>query len=243
MDNKKSLIKKLQYQMGLEATTKQFLDEYREALDDDTLVKVFDKFIVDKERHMDVVTDMLVMAYSIDKSQTQAHESLDSSIFHDIFKDADTVLLNTHLREYAYMVLNYVAEQSHKHNMLYLSYNKVPKYAKRILKDHGAKEENMKYVVCSTMESENDINVRPGALPDLASAIQDNCENSIVVVDSISAFMTFHETDEIVQFVAMLNDDARLNPYKIMWVGVKSIWDDITSSRVAHLCDKVRETH
>ena len=100
---------------------------------------------------------------------------------------------------------------------------------------------NLVALIFVDIKSDEDINIRPEDLTKLSIIINETAKklkNVTVVVDTISAFSTYHNDKTICQFVASMNDRARNEGYGIVWVAIDEPTERPLNLKLSQICDK-----
>ncbi len=240
MTGKDELIRMLQYQLGLEKFAGIQYGEYLGEIRDPQLRATLEKIISDEKRHEKIVSEMISLVLAYDKPVNQA-DGKKINLCQDIFSLADNAILVSGPEKYVHEAINLIISCSHDRKIIYVSYNKIPKYTKSILDQRGLDKDGAVFINCTNSEDTREITIRPELLGDIASSIQEYAEkakNPLVVVDTLSGMTIYHDDKSIVQFVGMLNDESRGKGYKILWVWVKGSASDELKSQIMSLCDK-----
>ncbi|MBR9690147.1 hypothetical protein GOV08_00495 [Candidatus Woesearchaeota archaeon] len=131
---------------------------------------------------------------------------------------------------------------------IYLSYNKVTRYIKRLLSDNNIDTSRIKFITCVKEAGEQedgatDVFVHPGALTDISINISTLMEKipgeKFILVDTISSFSIYHDTENIIKFIS--NTNSKMSSKSgIIWVAVTDESAGL-ASKIAPLCNKVIE--
>ena len=143
--------------------------------------------------------------------------------------------------DYMYKLISLLKQLSNERKIIYISYNKIPKYIKKVLKENKFDMKNIVFINGVDIKSDEDINIRPEDLTKLSIIINETAKklkNVTVVVDTISAFSTYHNDKTICQFVASMNDRARNEEYSIIWVAIDEPAERPLNLKLSQLCDK-----
>ncbi len=156
-----------------------------------------------------------------------------------------TLLISTDATKYVYKILSIFGKLIRNKKIVYVSYNKLPKYTKRILQRHKINLDDASFINCVSerpvVKSEKEINVHLEDLTQLSIAITDSVKDpktTVVIVDTISGFSAHHHTDVINQFVASMNDKARDKNYKILWISIDYPSEKELNTKISQLCDE-----
>lgn len=159
----------------------------------------------------------------------------------ELFDTDDVVLMAGDIERVNNQVILVLEKWTKEKKAIYLSYNKMPKHTKQVLSKAGADMDNIIFVNCSNVESDNDININPHDLTQMSITINNKITDpgsTLLVVDAISAFTTYHTENRIIAFVAWMNDRSRKRGYKTLWVTMNDSSLKTLNRKIAEICDE-----
>lgn len=235
MNTKQELLEKLKNNLGLEILARDTYTRLLQQVKDTTITRVVAN-IRDEE-----ITHIIIVKKLIDLVSGQKEAAYKKPVVkkEDIFKNCNTILLVSGVETYMHYVLGLV--EALKKKIIYISYNKIPKYIKNIMQEHGISPKNMVFINCIGVDIEGDINIRPEDLTKLSLAIKETTsklKDCLVIVDMVPAFSIYNSTNIICRFVALINDDARKNNYRVLWISTDDPNEKELNSKISQFCDK-----
>lgn len=240
MDSKSELLSKLQNQLKLENLAKDKYLVQIEKLSDKTMIAKIKKIIADEINHIKTVNRMIEILTNYQSEIKIPDKKIQSEIKNDIIKNPSVLLTGT-LNNYMNKLIPMIKNLERK-KILYVSYNKIPKYTKQVFKEHNIDLSNILFVNCTKENSQEDININPYELTKLAITVSETSKrisNLIVIIDSLSLFDTFHKFETISKFVSSLNNKAIEQNYSIFWVSIDD--DKSFIAKIGSLCSKVQK--
>jgi len=238
-NSKQEFLKALKEQFKIE---KQSRDKYRSLIK-----KIDDKKIVDKVkiiikaeiRHMKIVDDMIYITNGYKIPLKEKNKKVGKNILFNKIDSANSLLLISDVEKYIHDIIN-IFNYLKDFNLVYVSFNKISKFAKKILKEHNFNIKKITFINCIGMSDGNDINVNPADLTELAIQINTlmKKKNTCILVDTISAFTVFHNNQMISSFVGGINDKARITDTKIIWVAFGDKEEEVLNKMLLQICDE-----
>ncbi len=242
MDIKKELINKLNHQLEIEILSREsysgFLNNIKDKRISDTISKIRDE----EREHIVIVEGMIDAVKRYDKPLKAEDENLLKERKYAFEKSNVVLLLLGSVDKYMHEVISIVKENVGKKKIVYLSYNKFPKYIKKILQEQGVSLNRVLFINCTGKRVKEDISLSPEDLTQISITVGEAAEkagNALVIVDTISGFSTYHKANVICQFVANLSDKARKRDYTILWVAIDDAEGKALNNKLSQLCDKV----
>jgi len=162
-----------------------------------------------------------------------------------MYEDANAFLLLSNLDDYRHKLTLIIKELIKGKKIVYVSYNKIPKYTKKILEGQGINVENISFINCVNTQGNGDITIPPEDLAQISMMIPETAvkdENTTVIVNTISSFSAHHSRNTITNFVASMNDEARNQNYDILWIAIDELSEKQLNSRLSQLCDETIKT-
>lgn len=240
MNTEQELTKKLGEQLKIEIDAKNLYERFIKKIKDETINKTISQIKDDEIKHIETVNELIrtVEGY---KKPIKEELKKEATTLKRAFGKSNAVLLLGNIDEYMHKTLLILKDLAKEKKVIYVSYNKLPKYTKKVMSDHGINIKDMLFVNCVSIQGQEDIAVRPENLTSIALTITEavkKTKNAAIIVDTISGFTTYHRQDMISQFVASMNDKARSQDYRILWVAIKDESTKALDNRLSQLCDE-----
>jgi hypothetical protein len=241
MNSKQILLQKLKKQFDLEKGASEAYSSVSKKFTDKKLKVDFDFIAKQEIEHMNDVQEIidLISGYkkgvNVDKieiSETSSVKAIESS---------QALILIGDLGSYLNKLMVFVKQISGANNILYVSFNKMPSFIKSAFNEHKISISKIKFISCATVESKGDITIRPEDLTQLSISLTEETQkkkDSIVLIDSITSFSTFHTPEKITKFVSVINDKARSGQFKVVWVALSDADTKGVIEKITPVCDK-----
>ncbi|MDP3918668.1 MAG: hypothetical protein Q8Q35_02060 [Nanoarchaeota archaeon] len=110
-----------------------------------------------------------------------------------------------------------------------------------MFKENQINNKNIMFVNAVGIDDNENIGIQPTELTKLSIIICKAAESTkklYVIVDTISSFKMFNNTNSILKFVKFLNGKASELDFKIIWVAIDSTEDDGFNSQIQSFTDK-----
>jgi len=236
MITKKDLIQKLKKQKQFEVDARDLYSQNLRKFKDKKIKSVFKVIRDDEVRHMKIVDEMIpiVKQYKSSIKSVQEHK------IKNIVYSQSSFLIKENVSNYVRKIVD-VMKNLGNNNVLYISFNKVPKYTKKLFKENQINNKNIMFVNAVGIDDNENIGIQPTELIKLSIIICKAAESTkdlYVVVDTISLFKMFNNTNSILKFVKFLNGKASELDFKIIWVAIDSTEDDGFNSQIQSFTDK-----
>lgn len=234
------LIKKLEEQLRIEILSRDLYVNSLKKIRDKGISDDIKRILGDEIDHIGIVKELIsvVRDYKKPIKEVKAKKEAEPKVQ---FKDLAPLLLLYKTEDYMHSLISVIKDISRERKIAYVSYNKIPKYLKELLRDNKFDMSRIVFINGVGIESGEDMNVRPEDLTKLSIIINETAETVkgvMAVVDTISAFSTYHSNKIICQFVALMNDRARSGGYGIIWVAIDNKEEKPLNMKLAALCDK-----
>src|SRR3989344_4139284 len=224
MNFKIKILKKLREQLALEELSRDTYHEFLKKIDNKKInsdvVGIYNQEI----EHIKVVNEIIdiISKYkdSIKETKKEIKRSEETKF---TIKGEIILFLIYKTEDYMYKLISLLKQLSNERKIIYISYNKIPKYIKKVLKENKFDMKNIVFINGVDIKSDEDINIRPEDLTKLSIIINETAKTMkdvTIIIDTISAFSTYHNNKTICQFVASMNDRARNEEYSIIWVAI-----------------------
>ena len=238
MSIKNKLIEKLKDQLNIEILSRGLYANFLKKIKDKKINKTISWIRQQEIEHIKIVNDLLdlVGAYKNKVEQVKKESKKNK-----ILEEGNALMLLSPLEEYMHKIIGHIKEIISEKKIVYISYNKIPKYTKKVLKEHGINLSDILFINCSGSKSE-EINIEPSNLTQLSIVITeavDKLKNPFIIVDTLSAFSIYNSNNMIEKFVSSLNDKARQGDYQILWVSIDDEDEKTLNSKISQLVDKV----
>ena len=237
MSINKELLRGLEEQLDFEILAR---DTYlRAVLDikDEYVVRKIKEVIEDEIRHMQVVDGLICLIRDYKGPITQSNP-VEQSVF-AIDDSPAVIFFQSSLDKYVYNIIP-LLKGCEGRKVVYVSYNKVPKYTKKVFSDSGVKLDNISFINCSTAESQGDLNLSPWDLNKLSEAISGmlrDLKDEVLVVDTVSALSNYNDEKSITEFFSSISNDARARGYRVFWIDISDI-NPALNSKLSQLSDE-----
>lgn len=246
MSLEKQLIDRLEKQLDVEIIARDFYKDLMEKIEEGEINKDIKEITDDEIEHISVVEELIKIVENYKKPiQERPGIKSQEELVGENFEKGNVILLLSRVENYMHEIVSILKELIKENKVVYISYNKIPKYTKKILAAHGINPEDMLFINCVAIESKGDINVKPDDLTGISIEItqaRKKFKDIVVLVDTLSGFSTYHNVKTISQFVASVNDKARNEDYRILWVAIDDPSESELNSKIAQICDEVVRT-
>ena len=241
MNFKIKILKKLREQLALEELSRDTYYAFLKKIDNKKINSDIAGIYNQEIEHIKIVNEMvdILSKYKIPIKETKKEikERRETNL---TLKGEIILLLIYKTEDYIHKFISFLI-QLNERKMIYISYNKIPKYIKKVLKEHKFDVKKIVFINGVDIKSDEDINIRPEDLTKLSIIINETAKklkNVTVVVDTISAFSTYHNDKTICQFVASMNDRERNEGYGIVWVAIDEPAERPLNLKLSQICDK-----
>jgi hypothetical protein len=240
VDPRGELLAGLMEQLKLEKAAK---DAYQELVNSDVDARIsagVGGVLADEVSHIRIVEGLieLVAGYGKPLEKADAAPVDNADVF---FRGANAILLLSGLDRYVADIIK-ALRRVRGRRVVYVSFNKVPKYTKRVLSDHDIDVGAIRFIDCVDSSVPCDVSVPPNDLTRLSIAVSEALEgigaDAVIIFDTLSGLSTFHDVNTISRFVGILNNNARTKGHAILWVAVDSPDEGAVNSRASQLCDR-----
>ncbi|VVB82921.1 Uncharacterised protein [uncultured archaeon] len=245
MTPKTELLNLLKTQLQVEINSRDLYTKFLKEIDNANFNKIISKIESDEEMHIQVVKEMIkiVEDYGAIKEKKIKKESVEETKAAEITQ-ANSIFFLTDLETYMFKIKRILKEnlKESSKKAVYVSYNKLPKYTKKIFEEYKINSNQIIFINCVGVSFGDDISINPQDLTKLAITINNtvtDMKNPLVVIDTVSAFSVYHSLDLISKFVSSMNDSARRKNYTILWIALRSESGAELNSKLASFCDKV----
>ncbi|MBI4448077.1 hypothetical protein HY643_03795, partial [Candidatus Woesearchaeota archaeon] len=241
----KDLINKLAEQLGCEIAARDFYGGVIKKLSDDKIISVLKEIRGEEIKHVKIVENLQNIVKNYNMPLTKVVEKKlpkNDALLKKISGGEQVLLLISKVEDYVQYILFILNNLVNKKRVIYISYNKLPKYLKALLKSHNINASNIFFINCANISSDSDLVIGPEDLTKLSIGVAEavkNFKDVVVLVDTVSSFSVYHNTNTICQFVASMNDAARNKGYQIIWVAVDDPSNKPLNSALSQLCDKI----
>jgi rubrerythrin len=252
MNIKKELIDALKKQLQVEIISRELYIGFLKKLDNANFKKIISKIIEDEERHIEIVNEMIKIVEEYKKEivekktgKEKTKEAEKELKIGGIFKEANSVLFLSSVDDYMFEVkhiIKNILSKTAEKKIIYVSYNKIPKYTKKLFKEDNINLNKIFFINCVGTHEGEDINLRPEEITTLAITIENLCEkikNPVIIVDTVSAFSVYNPVNTITRFVSSINDKARERNYYILWVAIDDEDEKNLNGKLKEFCDAV----
>lgn len=238
MNKKQELIMKLEEQLKIEENSKNIYEKFVEKIDDNKVSGKIKKIIKDEIEHIVFVKEMLEIVKKYKKSINPKIKGKKEKII--ISEKYDSVLVKCKIENYPKQMVSLLKEATERQKVIYISYNKVMNYIEKLLKEDKVSLNNIVFIGSVPGGNGENMNIDPRDLTKLSIEINiaaGKLKNVLVIVDSISAFSTYHNNNTIAHFVASMNQKALENKYRILWFSLGGVEKNKINNIIAPLCD------
>ncbi len=238
MNTKQELLEKLKQNLGVEILARDTYTKFLQQIKDADLIKTISQIRDEEINHIGIVNSLVGLVSEYEQAVSIKEPKKKKE---DIFKNCNAILMVAGIEIYMHHVLNILKNIADKTRIIYVSYNKIPKYIKSILQEHQISPSKVFFINCISADIKNGVNISPEDLTTISIAIKEataRLKDCIVVVDMLPSFTTYHDIKVIGRFVASINDDARKNSYYILWVSTNEPSENALNAKMAELCDK-----
>jgi len=194
----------------------------------------------DEKEHISLAEEMIsvINGYGAKIKITKAKErAVNLGGFMDEFS---SLFIKTDISSYARIAVGIVEELNM--NCIYLSFNKTPRYTKRLMAEHKIGLRRIKFVNCVKFSKEGDINANPEALTEISLALEELMQKMrgkfFILVDTISSFSVYHSTNAILKFIGLVNSKLEKYNCGAIWVAIDSESEKGLNDKIIPLCDR-----
>ena len=232
---------KLNKQLKIEKNAFELYNSFIKKIDDFKLRNEVIKIRNDEKEHINLVKEMIsiMRGYKAGIRTTKTKEkAINLGGFIDKF---NSLLVMTDIGGYAHAITRVIEELGV--DCIYLSFNKTPRYIKKLLAEYKIDLRRIKFVNCVKFSKEGDINANPEALTEISLALEEMMQKMkgkfFILVDTISAFSLYHSANSILRFVGLVN--SKLEKYNggIIWMAVDDENEEGLNEKIGPLCDKI----
>lgn len=233
------LNKKLNEQLQIEKDSIALYNSFIKRVDTPNIRDKITKIRNDEIKHFNLVKELISIAEKYKPIHLSKIEKKTINLAGFINK-FNSLLVITALDKYPSAIINIMAEL--KMNCIYLSFNKMPSYIKKLLIDHGIDIKKIKFIGCLDADEEQDKNINPQSLTDLSinlEKLMKGMKNGFfVLIDSISAFPAYHNLEIISRFVSLINAKSEKYNSGIIWLSILNEDGKELNSKISPLCNK-----
>ncbi len=241
MNSKQVLLQKLKKQYIVETGSRDSYSELVTRFSDKKLKKSL-SFIAEQEiEHMQDVTKMIDLINNYKKEVRVKKSNFNEDSVANALSSINALLLVGIIDSYLNKSMLFVKKVIEKNNVLYVSFNKMPSFIKDSFESHKVALSKIKFISCASIDSGNYISIRPEDLTQLSITLTEETQKkkgTIVIVDNVTSFSTFHPPERITKFVSVINDKARGGQFKVVWLAVSDADEKGVIERIAPICDK-----
>lgn len=243
MNVQKQLLDALDKQLMTEIDAQRVYRGFLKKIDNKEITGHIKKIIIDEIEHIAIVEDMIkiVKEYQKPVKELKATGKKGKEL-KNILEGGNSILVLCNIEGYTDKILMFLKKLTEqKKHIIYISYNKIPKYIKKLIEERKIDLGDITFINCSGGEDAEAINIRPEALTELSLAITglaDRFKNIAIIVDTISAFSIYNSIEIISKFIASISNSARKRNFIVLWMN-NNPEDKIFNSKIANLCDSV----
>ena len=226
--------------MALDVSARDSYKDFVERIKDREIKNKFIDIINKKVELINILNELISDVEGKKEVQGVESSSKKTSVKR-VFEAANAVLLLVGVEGYMNKVMPLISELIEEKKMVYVSYNKLPKYTKKILKNRSIDTNEITFISCVGTTSDADMSVNPEDLTGLSITIKElskNLNNPVFVVDAISSFSVYHNINVINKFVSSINDSARTENYNVLWISIDDPEEELLNSKLSQLCDE-----
>lgn len=230
---------KLNAQLKIEKDSSRLYDSFIRKIDIPEIKNKIIQIRDDEIKHARLVAEMISLIKDKPKVSVSKGEekTIDTGGFID---DYSSLIVMTNVEQYSHTVVNIIKKLDM--NCIYLSFNKIPKYTKKLLIDHDVDIGKIKFISCIKVPG-RDITVDPENLTELSVTLEKLMKRMkdkfFVLVDTISAFSSYHSINLIQRFVSSINPKVGKYGSGIVWVAIDDESEKELNDKISPLCDKV----
>jgi len=230
---------KLKKQLKIEQDSISLYDNFINNIADKEIRNKIIKIRNDEVEHEQLVRDTLKL---LDGQKPKIIEKKKSKLpFLNGFADKfNSIFVVTGIDKYPNTVTNIINDLGI--NCIYISFNKLPKYTKALLKDHGINVDKIKFVTCVKSQNKEYTFIDPESLTDLAILLEELVEKVkdkiYIFVDTISSFSIYHSTEIISKFVSSINLKTEEHNIGVVWLAISNESEKGFDIKISQLCDK-----
>ncbi|MBS3155027.1 ferritin-like domain-containing protein [Candidatus Woesearchaeota archaeon] len=230
---------KLKKQLKIEQDSISLYDNFINNIADKEIRNKIIKIRNDEVEHEQLVRDTLKL---LDGQKPKIIEKKKSKLpFLNGFADKfNSIFVVTGIDKYPNTVTNIINDLGI--DCIYISFNKLPKYTKALLKDHGINVDKIKFVTCVKSQNKEYTFIDPESLTDLAILLEELVEKVkdkiYIFVDTISSFSIYHSTEIISKFVSSINLKTEEHNIGVVWLAISNESEKGFDIKISQLCDK-----
>jgi hypothetical protein len=229
----------LEKQRQLEESARATYQGFASELDDEVMRKRVLAVADDEAAHVAIVEEIIAIVKGYKGPGGELPQKTPPECPSGFYDSINAVLLVSAVERYVIDIIT-MLKRAQGRKVVYVSYNKLPSYTKKVLAEHGIKTDDITFIDCVEGTSGGEHNISPQNLPMISLAVTQATEkapNCLVLVDTLSGFSPYHSINTITRFVAALNDKARTKGHVQLWVIVDDDDEKNTISKVTQLCD------
>lgn len=230
---------KLNTQLKIEKDSSKLYDSFIKKIDIPEIKNKIIQIRDDEIEHAKIVSEMISLIK--DKPKVSVSKGEEKSIdMRGFIDDYSSLLVMTNIEQYSHTVINIIKKLNM--NCIYLSFNKIPKYTKKLLIDYNVDIGKIKFISCVKVPGGDTI-VDPENLTELSVTLEKSMKGMkdkfFVVVDTISAFSVYHSTNLIQRFVSSMNPKIGRHGAGVVWIAISDESEKELNDKISPLCDKV----
>ncbi len=195
----------------------------------------------DEKEHARLVMEMIsLMKMHKAGIKTGAMETKKGIELNGFINEFSSLFITTDIDNYPFTIINVIKELDM--GCIYLSFNKMPIYIKKLLADHRLDTGKIKFISCVKSPG-SWAYTDPENLTSLSIKLEESAKGMkgkfFVLIDSISAFSAYHSTNAILRFVSLINSKIGRYGSGVVWIAVNDESENGVNSRIGPLCDKI----
>ena len=232
---------KLIRQLKIEKDAFNLYNSFIKKIDDQKLKKSIIRIRDDEKEHIGIVEEMISLVKmhkaGIETVKEEAKKGIELKGFINEFS---SLFITTNIDNYPFTIINII--KGLDMNCIYLSFNKMPGYIKKLLIDHRLDTGKIKFISC-VKSSGSWAYTNPENLTSLSVKLEESARGMkgkfFVLIDSISAFSAYHSANAILRFVGLVNSKMEKYGSGIVWVAIDDEGEKGLNDKIGPLCDKI----
>jgi hypothetical protein len=234
------LLEKLKAHLKMERDSKETYDSFISRIDNADIKNGISAIRNDEIEHIKIVEEMISIVENYSNSITVRGGIRHGINLKGFITDFNSLMVTSDVENYPDTILDIIKDMELQ--CVYISFNKIPKYIKNLIKKDGLNLKNIKFISC-VKSAGDDIIVSPENLTGLSIELEKQISKIsgkfFVIFDTLSAFTVYHSKDIIMQFVGSINSKVETHNAGVVWIAINEEGEKEIINKAGPLCDRV----
>lgn len=229
------ILEKLNTQLKLEKDSIELYDSFIQKIDKEEIKNRISAIRNDEIKHVELVEEMIKLIESAKNIIVNEKKEEQISI-QGFLEDFSSTAVIVPLEKYPQTIADIISQLQMP--CIYLSFNKMANYTKKMLESKKIDISKVKFATC--INGSDDSISEPGNLTGLSIGLERMMKfdgKFYLFIDSLSAFTTYHSIEDIQKFVSFTNSKMQGKNAGVIWMIIKDENESI-ASKIGQLCDK-----